>query len=306
MRRSERLIRITQRLVDQPNQAVSLSDLAERLGAAKSSLSEDVAMLRSALAAEGSGAVVSIPGAAGGVKYLVRVPEERRAEFCHSLVERLSDPARVLPGGFLFMSDLLGDPDVLDFTGRVFAEEFCQRDVNVVVTVETKGIPLAVSTARYLHVPVAVVRREHRVTEGPAVSLHYVSGSERRIQTMSVSKRLIPPHARVLVIDDFMKAGATARAVCNLLAEFSAKVLGIAVFMATQEPAKKLVSEYSSLFQLGSLDDGQVRVQPTPVALTAVAKPLVGEEGMEGVTAVAAAPAVDLSRFTHVQEGVNE
>ncbi|GMA50537.1 hypothetical protein GCM10025857_18940 [Alicyclobacillus contaminans] len=155
------------------------------------------------------------------------------------------------------MSDVLGDPDVLDFAGRLLAERFSDSPVNVVVTVETKGIPIAVATAHYLHVPVVVVRREHRVTDGAAVSVHYVSGSTRRIQTMSVSRRAMPTAARALIVDDFMRAGATVQTVKRLLAEFDAEVLGTAVFMATLEPETKLVDDYHALFSVGPLEEGR-------------------------------------------------
>lgn len=214
-------------------------------------------MVRHVLEQDGSGTVATIQGAGGGVRYEVRNPDEQRRAFLQELLERLSDPSRVLPGGFVYMSDILGDPDVLDFVGRSFAQTYARSGVNVVVTIETKGIPLAVATARYLHVPVVVVRREHRVTEGSAVSVHYVSGSERRIQSMSISKRAMPQRAHALVVDDFMRAGATARAVVSLLAEFDAEVAGIAVFVATEEPQKKLIDHYISLFSLGSFEEGK-------------------------------------------------
>jgi purine operon repressor len=257
VRRSERLIRVTKWLVDRPNHAVPLSDLASCLDAAKSSLSEDVAMVREVLEQDEAGTVATIQGASGGVRYEVRLPHAERRLFLTGLVARLSEPSRVLPGGFVYMSDILGDPDVLDFVGRAFAQTYANQGVNVVVTVETKGIPLAVATARYLHVPVVVVRREHRVTDGSAVSVHYVSGSERRIQTMSISKRAMPSHARALVVDDFMRAGATAKAVVRLLAEFEADVAGIAIFVETEEPRVKLVDHYISLFSLGTLEEGK-------------------------------------------------
>ncbi|MCL6549340.1 MAG: pur operon repressor [Alicyclobacillus sp.] len=267
MRRSERLIRVTRRLLERPNQPLSLSDLSDQLGAAKSSLSEDVALIRRVLEGDGSGFIDTIQGAGGGVNFHVAVPGPVRAAFCREMAERLSDPSRILPGGFLFLSDLLGDPDVLDMAGRLFAEAFQLAGVGVVVTVETKGIPLAVATARYLHVPVVIVRREHRVTDGAALSVHYVSGSERRIQTMSVSNRAMPKRARALIVDDFMRAGATARAVVHLLAEFSTEVAGTAVFMSTAEPERKLVREYTSLFRLEHLEEGKlVRVTPGDLA----------------------------------------
>lgn len=257
MRRSERLIRVTKWLVDRPNDAVSLSDLAASLDAAKSSLSEDVAIVRDVLEQDSAGTVATIQGANGGVRYEVQIPDSQRAAFLSSLSDRLADPSRMLPGGFVYMSDILGDPDVLDFVGRSFAQTYAHSGVNVVVTVETKGIPLAVAAAHYLHVPVVVVRREHRVTDGSAVSVHYVSGSERRIQTMSISKQAMPAHAKALVIDDFMRAGATAKAVVRLLSEVDAEVVGIAVFVATTEPRTKLIDPYISLFSLGSLEEGK-------------------------------------------------
>ncbi|GGJ08770.1 pur operon repressor [Alicyclobacillus cellulosilyticus] len=263
MRRPERLIRLTKRLVEQPNQAFSLSDIAAECQAAKSSLSEDVALVRSVVAAEGAGDVETIAGAGGGVRYRAGMKPSARAAFTARLIDILSDPSRILPGGFLYMLDVLGDPEVLDGAGRIFASAFYAAGVNAVVTVETKGIPLAVATARYLHAPVVIVRREHRVTDGPALSLHYVSGSERRIQTMSVSTRAMPPKARVLIVDDFMRAGATVRAVRHLLAEFHAEVAGTAVFMATREPVQKLVDDVFALFVVERLEEGR------PVVITA-------------------------------------
>jgi purine operon repressor len=266
MRRSERLIRVTQALVERPNQVCSLSEWAAAWDAAKSSLSEDVTMVRQVVEADGSGQVLTAPGAAGGISYRAQVPPERQAAFLNEMAARLSDPSRILAGGFLYMSDVLGDPDVLDLVGRWFAAVYQDRGVNVVVTVETKGIPLAVATARYLHVPVVIARREHRLTDGAAVSLHYVSGSERRIQTMSISRRAMPEQAQALIVDDFMRAGATVKAVSTLLKEFSARVVGTAVFMTTHAPAEKLVDEYFSLFTLEDLQEGErVRISPSPM-----------------------------------------
>lgn len=266
MQRSERLIRVTKALIDRPNHSVSLSDLSRQLDAAKSSVSEDIALIRATLQQADVGTVDTIAGASGGVKYRVAVPAPERTAFLTDMAGRLADSSRILPGGFLYMSDVLADPDVLDQAGRLFAQAFADSDVNVVVTIETKGIPLAVATARYLHVPVVIVRREHRVTEGTAMSFHYVSGSERRIQTMSISKRAMPAAARALIVDDFMRAGATAKAVMNLLAEFSAQVVGTAVFMETREPRQKLVADYTALFSLGPLEEGgPVEVVPLDI-----------------------------------------
>ena len=54
---------------------------------------------------------------------------------------------------------------------------FKDMDVDYVITVETKGIPLAYEVARNLGVQLVIARRESQVTEGPTVTINYVSGS---------------------------------------------------------------------------------------------------------------------------------
>ena len=257
MRRVDRVLHMAKTLLLHPYRTFTLTELAGNAGAAKSSLSEDVSLVRESLETTLNGTIETITGAGGGVRFVVGTSPVTRDLLLQKWADRLADKSRVLPGGFLYMSDILGDPDVLDMSGRMFAARFCEMNVNVVVTVETKGIPLAVSTARYLHVPVVVVRRDHKVTEGPSLATHYVSGSERRIQTMTISKRALPERARALIVDDFMRAGGTAKAVQSLLAEFAVEVCGTAVFAATAEPIQKLMDTYFALLTIDSVAEGR-------------------------------------------------
>ncbi|MFC4768537.1 pur operon repressor [Effusibacillus consociatus] len=263
LRRSERIVRLTQTLLEQPYRLISLTDMAEKLNSAKSSLSEDLAIIREVLLKEGIGTLETQAGAAGGVRYIPGVPDQQVSDFLREMSRLLADPDRILPGGYLYVSDILGRPDVLDKAGRIFAHIFSMSGADYVLTVETKGIPLAVSAARYLHLPTVVVRRDHRVTEGSAVSINYVSGS-RRIQTMSLSRRSLPERSRVLIIDDFMKAGGTAKAMCDLMKEFKAEVVGVGVFMSTSEPTNKMLEDYVALTVLSHVDEitREIRVEP--------------------------------------------
>ncbi|OTA40477.1 MAG: hypothetical protein A6D92_16955 [Symbiobacterium thermophilum] len=117
--------------------------------------------------------------------------------------------------------------------------------------------------ARALGLPMVVARREGRVTEGPSVTLHYISGS-RRIHTMTVGLRALRRGARVLVVDDFMKAGATARAMVDVAGEMGASVAGVGVFVSTAEPARKQVQRYVSLLTLEQVDEVARTVRVIP------------------------------------------
>ncbi|HWH72593.1 MAG TPA: phosphoribosyltransferase family protein, partial [Candidatus Sulfotelmatobacter sp.] len=135
---------------------------------------------------------------------------------------------------------------------------------DAVLTVETKGIPLALMAARALGIPMVVARREGRVTEGPSFTMNYISGSTRRINSMTVGSRALKRDARVLIVDDFMKAGATARAMVDLVTELGAVVVGVGIFVTTAEPSKKRVEEYTSLLTLVQVDEEERSVKVMP------------------------------------------
>jgi purine operon repressor len=62
--------------------------------------------------------------------------------------------------------------------------------------------------------------------------------------------------SRVLIIDDFMKAGGTIRGMIDLLSEFQAEVVGAGVLVesAVQE---RLVENVVSLAKIKSIDEKQ-------------------------------------------------
>ncbi|WML55486.1 pur operon repressor [Neobacillus sp. PS3-12] len=253
-RRSERLIDMTNYLLEHPNQLVPLTYFADRYSSAKSSISEDLAIVKETFEQRGIGTLQTVPGAAGGVRFFVKVSEEKARPFIEKLCTMIANPDRLLPGGYLYLTDILGDPDIVQKAGRIIASAYANAKIDVVVTVATKGIPLAYAVASQLNAPVVIVRRDSKVTEGPTVSINYVSGSSKRIQTMVLAKRSLAQGANVLIVDDFMKAGGTVRGMINLLEEFDANVAGIAVLVEAEQIEERLVDEYLSLVQLADVD----------------------------------------------------
>ncbi len=254
LRRSERLVDMTTYLMDHPSTLIPLSFFSERYQSAKSSISEDLGIIKETLELKGKGTILTVPGAAGGVKYIPGVGVEEANQIITELCEMMETPGRLLPGGYLYMTDILGQPRILDNVGRLIASRYRNQPIDVVMTVATKGIPIAYAVARYLNVPVVIVRRDSLVTEGPTLSINYVSGSSKRIQTMVLSKRSLPKEANVLIVDDFMKAGGTVNGMVNLLEEFDAKVAGIAVLVEAEQAEERLVDQYLSLMKLSDVN----------------------------------------------------
>jgi purine operon repressor len=261
MRRSGRLVDMTHYLLHHPRQLVPLTFFADRYGSAKSSISEDLGIVKSTFEEQGIGTLKTVPGAAGGVQFFPMVSKSEAEEIIKELGILFEDSERLLPGGYLYMTDILGNPRLLNQAGRLYATVFSERKIDVVMTVATKGIPLAHSVASHLNVPVVVVRRDSRVTEGSTVSINYVSGSSKRIQTMVLAKRSLKEGANVLIIDDFMKAGGTIHGMISLLEEFNATVAGIGVLVESEGSEERLVDEYISLLRLSDVNVKEKQIQ---------------------------------------------
>jgi len=249
-RRSERLVDMTHFLMNHPRQLVSLTYFSQRYQSAKSSISEDLVIIKDTFENQGIGTLQTLPGAAGGVKYIPKVKKEYAEKFIHHLCQLISDPDRLLPGGYLYMTDLLGDSQILNEVGKHLASAVSDRDIDVIMTVATKGIPIAQTVAHHLNVPFIIVRRDNIATEGSTVSINYVSGSSKRLQMMSLSKRSLKEGAKVLIVDDFMKAGGTINGMVNLLSEFNAIVAGTVVLVESDYEEERLVDDYISLIKL--------------------------------------------------------
>ncbi|MNB66968.1 Pur operon repressor [compost metagenome] len=266
LKRSQRLVDMTQFLLEKPHELLPLSTFAERYGAAKSSISEDLAIIKEVFEGEGIGELQTLAGAAGGVKYIPVMPGAMALSFVQDLCRQLEQSDRILPGGYLYMSDLLGQPSLMEQAGKIIATAFYGVPIDTVMTVETKGIPLAYATAAQLGLPVVLVRRDHKVTEGSAVSINYVSGSHKSIHTMSLSRRALKEKSRVLIVDDFMKAGGTVGGMVDLLKEFNAEVAGVGVLVESDavESEERLLHDYVSLIRLGEVDPKERRVSAYP------------------------------------------
>lgn len=170
-------------------------------------------------------------------------------------------PSRVLPGGYLYFSDILSDPVLVSGMGKLFASQFYDAGVDFVLTMETKGIPVALMTAEALHVPLTIARHSSKVYEGSAVNINYVSG-KGVIETMSLSRRAVKEGSTALIVDDFMRGGGTARGMLSMLSEFNVHCAG-ACFVMALEPSAHLMENQKALMLLDEVRPGepiQVRV----------------------------------------------
>lgn len=260
-KRNERIGAIVKILSDNPNKIFTLSFFTNQFNAAKSTISEDLIVVKNVFEKLQLGKVITISGAAGGVKYIPKTSKEENEDFLLSLCERIKEEGRILSGGFLYLIDLIYDPNVVYKIGEIFASNIDYSEVDCVVTMETKGIPMALMTAKAMNLPLVIIRKNTKVSEGPTIPMTYVTGSSSKIETMSLPSKALKPGSKVIIIDDFMRGGGTIKGMTELMKEFNTEVVGTGVFISTIKPEEKLVNNYISLLELDIVDN-EIKVSP--------------------------------------------
>lgn len=267
IKRNERIGAMARILTAAPNHIFTLGRFCGMFKAAKSTVSEDVELLRKVFAQFDLGQIETVTGAAGGVRFVPRLSQASALAYVQELCGVLSDPGRVLPGNFLYIQDLLSQPDTLEVLGAIMAGPYFAAAPDFVLTVETKGIPFALMVARALGVQLVIARRDHKAFEGSVVTINYISGSGGEMKTMSLAKRAVRPGQKALIVDDFTKDGGTVRGMVELMQEFDVTTVGVGVMVERRrEGAPRIYEDIRSLFIVSDAMDARqgAVVHPAP------------------------------------------
>ena len=132
--------------------------------------------------------------------------------------------------GILFrdVTPLLASPDAFAAAARAMAEPFRASLPDKILGIEARGFLFGTALARELHVGIVPARKPGklpRATESVAYGLEY--GQDR----LEVHADAFDRGERVLVVDDVLATGGTARAAAELAEKLGANVVGVSVFI---------------------------------------------------------------------------
>jgi purine operon repressor len=263
--RKTRLTIVSAMLTREPGKIYSLKVFCDMFGAAKSTMSEDIAILKNMFKSYGQGDIEVTLGAGGGVRFIPVISPQQRDDLLNDVAEKLSDPSRILPGGYIYTVDIFSNPKYVAPMAEILAGMFLKTNPDFVATVETKGVALALFVARALSKPLVIARRDLKITEGSVVTINYLTGSSKRMMTMSLSKRAVTPGQKALLIDDFIAGGGTVHALFEMMKEFSITVVGCGAGIVTKSPEKKQIENYKALLMLDNVDTASEEIIIRPI-----------------------------------------
>lgn len=265
VKRSERLVEMTADFLKQPHQVFPLDYFTEKFEAAKSSISEDLSIIKAVFIEQQLGDIITFSGARGGVQFVPTIAREQIKKYMEQLQQVLHESERLLPGGYIYTSDILSEPLWLQKIGQLIASKYSRDTIDAILTIATKGIPIAQAVAEALDVPFVIVRKTSKVTEGSTVGINYVPySSAEDMRRMELSTRSLSPGSKVLIIDDFLRGGGTLQGLSMIAEAFKCEIVDRVVFIENLKTEKTIDMNYHSLFKIQYVDDEHKKIQVTP------------------------------------------
>jgi adenine phosphoribosyltransferase len=148
-------------------------------------------------------------------------------ELAERLRARIRDIVDYPKPGIVFkdITPLLLDADALDAAVAALADWARPREVDLVVAAEARGFILGGALARDLGAGFVPARKPGKLPH-ETVSAEYIL--EYGVDALEMHADALAHGARVLVHDDLLATGGTARALCDLVVDRGAEVVGCA------------------------------------------------------------------------------
>ena len=129
--------------------------------------------------------------------------------------------------GILFydITTLLKNPAALKESIDSLTLHYENAGVDAVVGIESRGFIFGIPIAYNLGVGFVPVRKSGKL---PAETLAESYALEYGTNTLEIHRDAIEKNQNVLVVDDLLATGGTAKATCNLVEKLGGKVLGLA------------------------------------------------------------------------------
>lgn len=164
-----------------------------------------------------------------------------------NLVDWIRDVPDFPIPGILFrdITPLLRDPAALRASVDLMSEPWHGRDVDLVAAMEARGFMFGAAMAVRLGAGFVPVRKEGKL---PSVTRSVRYSLEYREDVLHIHEDAISSGQRVLVVDDVIATGGTARAVVDLVRQLGGDVVGV-----------QFLIELTDLGGRGLLDGHEVR-----------------------------------------------
>lgn len=146
--------------------------------------------------------------------------------------EMILAKGRVLPGGVLKVGSFLNqqvDTHFMREIGEEIARLFKDEDITKILTIESSGIPIAISAGFAMGTTVVYAKKNKSTNvSGDVYSTPVKSFTHGNTNNVVVSKEFLSPEDRVLIVDDFLAHGSALTGLIDIVDQSGASLAGCA------------------------------------------------------------------------------
>lgn len=122
------------------------------------------------------------------------------------------------------------DINLFNEMGKEFKKRFKDTEINKIITIEASGIGIACVVAQHFDVPVVFAKKSKSINiEGEMYIAEVESFTHKCKNQVIVSKKLINPDDKILIIDDFLANGCALQGLISIVNDAGAEVAGIGI-----------------------------------------------------------------------------
>ena len=146
----------------------------------------------------------------------------------------------IKPGLRIAILNILGDTELVTACAKALAEKLSALDYDVVVTAETKSIPLAHALSVETKKPYVILRKSYKPYMGEALSAETLSITTGQPQTLYLDEkdRQLMEGKKVVILDDVISTGSTLQGMRLLMQHAGANVVAESAIFTEGERAK--------------------------------------------------------------------
>jgi len=143
----------------------------------------------------------------------------------------LKDKIRTIPHfpkkGIMFkdITTLLKDPHAFRYVIREMMHHFDGKNINIVASAESRGFILGAVLAHELHAGFVPLRKPGKL---PYKTIKQEFETEYSIDAFEIHEDAIEKGDNVLIVDDLLATGGTAKAAIDLIEKLHGKIVGLA------------------------------------------------------------------------------
>lgn len=156
----------------------------------------------------------------------------------------------IKPGLRIAILNILGDTELVQACGQALAERLQEVNYDVLVTAETKSIPLAYAVSLVSGKPYVILRKSYKPYMGAALQAETLSITTGQPQTLYLDEkdRSLVEGKRVVILDDVISTGSTLQGMRLIMQRAGAAVEAEAAIFTEGERAK-----WQDIISLGHL-----------------------------------------------------